>query len=192
MEHLRWVLIGFGILVLVGVYLLYVLERRYPHWFSKAKPEAEEDTNISEDEIIYLHVRSREGEFAGSDLLRAMQKFNMVHGDMGIFHRLTEGSEQPLFSIANMVEPGSFDADKLATLTTPGLVLFLRLPRSFDALHSLDELISTAKGLAQELDGELLDRYRQPFSLQKQQSLRDEVLEYMRQIALQERISQYQ
>ncbi len=120
-----------------------------------------------------------------------MEKYQLTHGDMNIFHYLTEGSKQPLFSIANMVEPGTFDLDNLMSLETPGITMFLHLPRTFDALHALDEMWSTAQNLSRELDAELLDRNRQPLSAQKQQSMRDEVLEYMRQIALQEKISEY-
>jgi hypothetical protein len=173
MDSFRWILVGVGILLLAGVFLLYMLEKRFPHWFGGAV----EDGSGNDDAI--------------TDLIRAMQKYNLTHGDMKIFHRLTEGSQQPLFSVANMVEPGNFDIEKLATMKTPGLTLFLRLPRTFDALHALDEMWTTAKGLANELNADILDRNRQPFSSQKQQRMRDEVLEYMRQIALQEKVSEY-
>jgi len=191
MDSFRWILIGLGVLILVVVYLVFILEKRFPHWFGHAAEEAEESA-ITDEEVIYLNLKSRDGMFEGPDLIRAMEKFDLTHGDMGIFHRLTPGSDQPLFSVANMLEPGSFDADKLATLETPGLTLFLRLPRTFDALHALDEMWDVAKGLAGELNADILDRNRQLFTSQKQQNMRDEVLEYMRQIALQEKISEYQ
>ena len=190
MDSFRWILIGIGILILAAVYLVFVLEKRYPHWFGQAE-EAPDEPAISDEEIIYLNLRSRDGLIEGPDLIRAMQKFDLTHGEMGIFHRLTPGSDQPLFSVANMLEPGSFDADKLATLETPGLTLFLRLPRTFDALHALDEMWVVAKGLGAELNADILDRNHQLFTSQKQQNMRDEVLEYMRQIALQEKISEY-
>lgn len=192
MDSFRWVLIGIGILLLLGVYAFYLLQKRYPHWFGGAKEdETDKDDAITEEEIIYLNLKSRDGEIDGADLIRAMQKFNMTHGDMNIFHRLTEGSRQPLFSVANMVEPGTFDLDKLATMKTPGVTMFLRLPRTFDALHALDEMWAATRGLAAELNADILDRHHQPFSSQKQQRMRDEVLHYMRQIALQEKISEY-
>lgn len=192
MDSFRWILIGIGILLLLAVYLVYVLEKRYPHWFGgKRDDEDRSEDAITDEEIIFLNLKSKEGEIEGADLIRAMQKFNLTHGDMNIFHRLTEGSQQPLFSVANMVEPGGFDPDKLATMTTPGITLFLRLPRTFDALHALDEMWRATRGLASELDAEILDRNHQPFSSQKQQRMRDEVLDYMRQIALQEKVSEY-
>ena len=192
MDSFRWILLGVGILLLVGVYLLYILEKRFPHWFGReVEGESENDDAITEEEVIYLNLQSRDGEIEGADLIRAMQKYDLTHGDMGIFHRLTEGSRQPLFSVANMVEPGNFDIETLSTMTTPGLTLFLRLPRTFDALHALDEMWATTRGLARELNADILDRNRQPFSSQKQQKMRDEVLEYMRQIALQQKVSEY-
>ena len=192
MDSFRWLLIGIGVLLLLGIALLYVLEKKFPHWFGQSVDVGVRDEDaITEEEVIYLNLKSRDGDIEGADLIRAMQKYDLEHGDMNIFHRLTEGSQQPLFSIANMVEPGSFDIERLATMTTPGVTLFLRLPRTFDALHSLDEMWATAKGLASELDADILDRHHQPFSSQKQQNMRDEVLEYMRQIALQEKVSEY-
>ncbi|MCW8963713.1 MAG: cell division protein ZipA C-terminal FtsZ-binding domain-containing protein [Gammaproteobacteria bacterium] len=192
MDSFRWILLGVGILLLVGVYLLYILEKRFPHWFGReVEGESENDDAITDEEVIYLNLQSRDGEIEGADLIRAMQKYDLTHGDMGIFHRLTEGSRQPLFSVANMVEPGNFDIETLSTMTTPGLTLFLRLPRTFDALHALDEMWATTRGLASELNADILDRNRQPFSSQKQQKMRDEVLEYMRQIALQQKVSEY-
>ncbi len=190
MESFRWVLVGAGLLILLGIYLVFLLGRIFPQWFGNSAEEKEEPA-ITDDEVIYLNLKSREGMIEGPDLIRAMEKFKLVHGDMGIFHRLTEGSEQPLFSIANMIEPGSFDADKLVTIQTPGLTLFLRLPRTFDALHALDEMWDIARGLAAELNADILDRNHQLFTSQKQQNMRDEVLEYMRQIALQKKISEY-
>lgn len=192
MDSFRWILVGIGILLLAGVYAFYLLEKRYPHWFGGSREaETSKDEAITEEEIIYLNLKSRDGKIEGADLIRAMEKYNMKHGDMDIFHRLTEGSKQPLFSVANMVEPGTFELDKLATMQTPGITLFLRLPRTFDALHALDEMWSVTRGLAAELNADILDRNHQPFSSQKQQRMRDEVLQYMRQIALQEKVSEY-
>ena len=191
MDSFRWVLLGVGVFLLVGVYLLYVLEKRFPHWFGGVvEVKADPEDAITDEEVIYLNLKSRDGGIEGADLIRAMQKFNLTHGDMNIFHRLTEGSKQPLFSVANMVEPGSFDLNTLASMKTPGITMFLRLPRTFDALHALDEMWAAAKGMSDELNAERLDRNQQPFSSQKQQKMRDEVLEYMRQIAVQERISE--
>ncbi len=178
--------------MLAGIYVIYRLEKRYPHWFGKRTEQPEEDEKvISEDEVIHINIRSRTGLISGADLVRAMEKYNLRHGDMGIFHRLTEGSRQPLFSVANMTEPGDFNLSELMTFETPGITMFLQLPRAFDALHALDEMWLTAQNLARELDAELLDKNRQPLSSQKQQNMRDEVLEYMRSIALREKISQY-
>lgn len=192
MESLRLTLILTGLVLLAGIYAIYCLEKRYPHWFGKRTEQPEDDDEaISEDEVIHINIRSREGLISGADLVRAMEKYNLRYGDMGIFHRLTEGSRQPLFSIANMTEPGDFDLGELMTFETPGITMFLQLPHTFDALHALDEMWLTAQNLARELDAELLDKNRQPLSSQKQQNMRDEVLEYMRSIALQEKVSQY-
>lgn len=192
MESFRWLLTAAGILLLLGVYLLYLLGKRYPHWFGrKAEEPAKEDQTIADSDIIYINLKSREGPINGADLVRAMEKYNLVYGDMNIYHRLSDDSKQPLFSIANMVKPGTFNLETLMSLQTPGITMFLQLPRTFDALHALDEMWTTAQNIARELDAELLDRNHQPLSAQKQQNMRDNVLEYQRQIALQAKIDEY-
>src|SRR6056300_1950669 len=99
MDSFRWILLGVGILLIVAVYVFYQLEKRFPGWFGGSKEqETKPDDAITQEEIIYLNLKCRDGEIEGADLIRAMQKFNMTHGEMNIFHRLTEGSKQPLFS----------------------------------------------------------------------------------------------
>ncbi len=192
MDSFRLTLVITGFILLAGICWIYWLEKRYPHWFGKrVEEEKTDDHAISEDDVIYINIKSREGLISGPDFVRVMEKYNLRHGDMGIFHRLTEGSKQPLFSVVNMTEPGDFDLSELMSLETPGITMFLQLPHTFDALHALDEMWFAAQNVSRELDAVLLDRNHQPFSSQKQQSMRDEVLEYMRQVALQEKISEY-
>ena len=192
MESFRWILIITGVFLLILIYCFYWLERSFPQWFGKQiEEEKTDECAISEDEVIYINIKSREDMISGPDLFRVMEKYNLRHGDMDIFHRLAEGSEQPLFSVVNMVEPGDFDLKKLMSFETPGITMFLQLPRTFDALHALDEMWYAAQSIAKELDAVLLDRNHQPLSSQKQQNMRDEVLEYMRQIALCEKISEH-
>lgn len=192
MDHFRWVLIIIGIFLFACIYFFYLLKNRFPQRSDKASQSETNDKNeVSDDEIIRLILVSRTGGIQGADLIHAMRKLRLTFGNMNIFHRLVEGGQQPLFSVINMVEPGSFDIEKLPTEKIPGLVLFLKLPRAFSALHALDEMWHTARALAEELNADILDRDRQPFSSQKQQKMRDEVLEHMRQIELQKKLGEY-
>ena len=183
MESLRWLLLGAGALLLGGIYALHLLQRRFPRLRGAAAgPQGGAATDAAA-EVIRVNLKSRAGLIDGADLFRALKKHGLRYGEMGIFHRL-DAAGKPRFSVANMVEPGNFEIDKLAHTQTPGLMLFLRLAQSASPLHDLDEMWTAAQHLARALNADILDQNLRPLSAQKQQNLRDEVLEYIRRAAL--------
>ncbi|MEO5558413.1 MAG: cell division protein ZipA, partial [Dokdonella sp.] len=91
------------------------------------------------ERIVTLFVAARAGEsMVGSDVVVAAEKAGMQFGDMGIFHRPVLGKvvEGPVFSMANMVKPGSFDMSQLDSVRTPGVTLFMTLPGPLPALDA--------------------------------------------------------
>jgi len=136
------------------------------------------------ERIVTLFVATRAGEtIAGSDVVVAAEKAGMQFGDMGIFHRLASGkaSEGPVFSMANMVKPGSFDMSKLDSLRTPGVTLFMTLPGPLPALDAWEMLLPTAQRLAELLDASVLDEERNTLGRQRIAHLRDELRAWDRQ-----------
>ena len=86
-----------------------------------------------------------------------MRAQGLKFGDMGIFHREEKGTTERLYSVANAVEPGTFDLSDLETLQTPGLTFFMQLPVPGDALEALDEMILSARTVAATLGGDVKD-----------------------------------
>lgn len=130
------------------------------------------------ERIVTLFVAARPGEnLAGSDVVVAAEKAGMQFGDMGIFHRLASGKteEGPVFSMANMVKPGSFDMTRLDSLETPGVTLFMTLPGPLPALDAWEMLLPTAQRLAELLDASVLDEERNTLGRQRIAHLRDEL-----------------
>jgi len=130
------------------------------------------------ERIVTLFVATRAGEtIAGSDVVVAAEKAGMQFGDMGIFHRLVSGKagEGPVFSMANMVKPGSFDMTRLDSLETPGVTLFMTLPGPLPALDAWEMLLPTAQRLAELLDASVLDEERNALGRQRIAHLRDEL-----------------
>lgn len=148
---------------------------------SAAKPSrspvgARPDRKI--ERIVTLFIAARAGEMlAGSDVVVAAEKAGLQFGDMGIFHRLASGKadEGPVFSMANMVKPGSFDMSKLDALETPGVTLFMTLPGPLPALDAWEMLLPTAQRLAELLDATVLDEERNALGRQRIAHLRDEL-----------------
>lgn len=130
------------------------------------------------ERIVSLFVVAREGfTFRGPDLVVAMEKAGLEFGSMNIFHRLLDGkSEQgAVFSVANMVKPGSFDMASMSSLETPGLSFFMTLPGPLPALDAWDTMLPTAQRLAKLLEGLVLDEERNALGRQRIAHIRDEL-----------------
>ncbi len=120
-----------------------------------------------EEGVIVLHVASAEESLEGETLAAAFAEVGLVHGPMSIFHHYGVGgleSDQPLFSVANMVEPGTFEPEAMARLRTPGVALFMRLPAPREPRLVFELMLNTAERLAGRLGGKLLDERREPLT----------------------------
>jgi cell division protein ZipA len=130
------------------------------------------------ERIVSLFVVAREGgQFNGADLIVAAEKAGLEYGDMGIYHRLVDGKRElgPIFSVANMVKPGSFDLSRHDALRTPGLSFFMALPGPVTALDAWDTLLPAAQRMAELLDGYVLDEERNALGRQRIAHIRDEL-----------------
>ncbi|MBE9526659.1 MAG: cell division protein ZipA [Proteobacteria bacterium] len=115
------------------------------------------------EELIISHSIVSKGEhFTGKDLFKAIETAGLLHGEMDIFHYPGDKKAETfaLFSLANLVEPGTFNLDEAETLSTPGISLFMRLPSRIDNNDAYDKFIKVAIIIATELDGELCDETR--------------------------------
>lgn len=134
------------------------------------------------DKIVSLFLLARDNRvITGAELLQAALNTGMDFGDMNIFHRLPEGSEQPVFSMANASKPGHFERDEWNTFETDGVVLFMALPGPVYALDGWDAMLATARRIGEILHADLLDGDRDPFTRQKEAQLREEMRSYDRQ-----------
>lgn len=133
------------------------------------------------DRIITLFLLANDNHLInGAELLQATVATGMDFGDMNIFHRLPEGSEKPVFSMANAAKPGYFERDEWNTFETTGVVLFMTLPGPVDALDAWDAMLATARRMAEILNAELLDEDRSPFTRQREAHYREEMRDYER------------
>ncbi|MGF1545697.1 MAG: cell division protein ZipA C-terminal FtsZ-binding domain-containing protein [Thiotrichales bacterium] len=112
-------------------------------------------------ELIILNVVApRDQPFAGKAVLKALHVHGLKHGDMRIFHRFSkDNNTQPVFSVSNMVKPGTLIPEDLVTAEIPGLTLFLQLPGVIDPVHAYDELVHCAQHLASVLGGKIKDSH---------------------------------
>ena len=134
------------------------------------------------DKIITLFLLSKDNHIInGAELLQAAVNTGMEFGDMNIFHRVPEGSERSVFSLANAAKPGHFERDEWNTFETSGVALFMALPGPLNALDAWDSMLATARRMSEILNAELLDDERSPFTRQREAQVREEMREYERQ-----------
>lgn len=142
-----------------------------------ARPDA------SFDRIVTLYLAARAGEvLQGPDIVVACEKAGLSYGHMGIFHRLDDNHPErgPIFSLANLVKPGSFDMARLGEIRTPGVSLFMTLPGPLNALDAWETLLPAAQRMAELLDAVLLDEERNALGRQRIAHLREEMRAYDR------------
>jgi cell division protein ZipA len=208
MWDLRWVLLGLGALVLLGVYLwsrgilsrdmLPTLPRRKertepsigePPPLSEPAPQPESLVEtVSEEEkarpgperIVALRLVPRGAELPTELAVSALRNAGLEHGRYAIFHRQL-GTNREGFSVASLTEPGSFDVENLGDATIAGLSFFLVLPGKGDPVSRFDAMVETARALSVELAADLFDERGSSWSSQRERYLREELIEYRHQ-----------
>ncbi|KAF1710534.1 cell division protein ZipA [Pseudoxanthomonas kalamensis DSM 18571] len=136
------------------------------------------------DKIVSLYVAARAGQtLRGEDIVVAAEKTGLVLGHMNVFHRLVENHPErgPVFSMANIMQPGSFDMTTIRELETPAIAFFLTLPAPVSALDAWEMLLPNVNRMAELLNGVVLDDSRNALGRQRIQHLREELRAYDRQ-----------
>lgn len=151
-----------------------------------ASPGSTAGRRVSEefDKIVTLYIAAKAGEkLRGPDIVVAAEKTGLTYGHMNVFHRLVEGHPErgPVFSVANIMKPGSFEMATIQSLETPAIAFFLTLPAPVAALDAWETMLPTAQRMAELLDGVLLDESRNALGRQRIQHLRDELRAWDRQ-----------
>jgi cell division protein ZipA len=128
-----------------------------------------------EEKIITLRLAAPPLErFEGRQLVEALQGAGLHHGKFSIFHRTTaEGAT--VFSVASLVEPGTFDLERIDGRRFPGVTLFAVLPGPLDAAALVEEMIGAGKHLAEKLHGVLQDERGAALNVQRLSDLRADV-----------------
>jgi cell division protein ZipA len=149
-----------------------------------AGPEVGRRDRDEFDKIVTLYVAARAGQtLRGPDIVVAAEKAGLSYGYMNIFHRLGDGRSEgsPIFSVANIKKPGSFEMHEIQAMETPAIAFFLTLPAPIPALDAWEKMLPTAQRMAELLDGVVLDESRNALGRQRIAHLRDELRAYDRQ-----------
>ena len=121
------------------------------------EPEIESEPK---DLMLAFTVMAPEGKvFVGRAIKAALENHDLHFGDMQLYHKYAS-NRQILFSAANVLAPGTLLPNSFVSMTSPGLLLFARLPGPDDGLKILDELLEAAQKMTDDLGGLLCDEAR--------------------------------
>ncbi len=133
------------------------------------------------EELLIVNVLAPRGQsFDGERLVTALRNQGLRYGDMNIFHRVDPTTKAKIYSVANAVEPGTFDLSDLETLHTPGMTFFLQLPGPLEATVMFDDMLDAARNIAVELGADLRDEAMSGLTGQTIEHMRQRIADYAR------------
>ena len=134
------------------------------------EPEvAKQTSSDAPQDVLVMHLMANKGEMLkGEDLLAVSVEVGLRYGAMKIFHRhiSDDGSGPVLFSMANLVNPGTFDLNTMSKITTPGVTLFMALDDLDDPSGAFEIMIEAINKMAEKLPLNVMDESRSSMTLQ--------------------------
>lgn len=149
----------------------------------QSPPDLPPDPPPVPERVVTVRFIPNEKWIACDRVVLALRSAGLRHGRYGIFHlHESEFSDEPVFSVANLTEPGSFDLNNLADKRIPGMSFFLVLPGKGDPVLRFDRMVETARTLARDLGAELHDEKGSSWSIQRERYVREEMIQYRHQL----------
>jgi len=203
MSELRLLLLVFGLLLIVIIYLSG--KRKSKILKESSNPNRIEPIVDGENENVNLDVQSDNASnfaidrdsfkknkivtvriipierkvFHGDVLIQSFKDNGLRYGKFDIFHRYQENnSDEIIFSVANSKEPGTFDIKNIKEEEIFGITLFLNLPVAIDNVEAFDQMMNTARILSKSLNADVLDESGSTLSIQRERYIREEIIEY--------------
>lgn len=121
-----------------------------------------------EPQLVLVYVMARGGdEFRCSGVNRILTRIGCVLDERGVFN-LRDEHQNISFSVVNALEPATFDRERMDRAKTRGIAFFFQTSGEGDK-KCFESMMNAARQLSVELDGELLDDKREPFSSVREQ-----------------------
>lgn len=173
-------------------------ERETPPQFPEARTEAETHADSGPDlplppdlamppqmTVALTVMAPPHRPFPGARIQAVAEELKFRLGVNGLFEHFPDSdpdADTPVFSMAHLREPGSFDLKTLNELVTPGLLLFMNLPGPLEGIKALNVLVLTADQWAQRLGGVICDGHRNRMTNKALMQLREEVNDLERRL----------
>jgi len=201
MDTLRWILLAVGALVVAGIYLHWRWQEKRPvntrlddsestakatrkkfSLIQHKKTTRQVPSSPDREMLLVLHIVAIEGMLGGLQIVRVLEEAGLEYGDMQIFYRPCKNKDEniPLFSVANIVKPGTFDLSRMEGFFTAGLSMFMRLPGPVEPLAAVNEFLEKGHEISAALNAQLQDEQHSTWTMQTEQRMREEVAEFVR------------
>jgi len=122
-----------------------------------------------QQQILVMHLMAPKDQLLnGQQLQEAALGVGLRYGELKIFqrHLSEDGSGEVLFSMANLVNPGTFDLKTIEQMTTPGVTLFMALDDIEDPVSAFDIMIASVDSMAAAMSLSVLDETRSSMTRQ--------------------------
>ncbi len=139
------------------------------------------ESAVDEDSVVSFFLMARSGTMIeGERLWETFRDKGIRRGEMSIFHRMDPGSKMSLYSVANAVNPGTFDFANLKNLWVPGVVFFMQLEGLDHPVKVFEDMRRVAQEVAVALNCEIKDENRSVVTGQTFDHYRERIAEYAR------------
>ncbi len=144
---------------------------------ASASQEGAELERESKFQIVSLLVLAKnQQKLRGASLVQSANRAGLRFGEMSIFHHHIADQGAPLYSMANVIEPGTFDLTTLETFATPGVVLFMNAGEQENMTVALEAMLRAAKQLSRELNAQVCTAQREPMDADRLERWQAETL----------------
>ena len=134
------------------------------------------------EKILVLHVVApRNRPFTGVALGAALRRAGLKLGEMSIYHYREDDAtdREPLFSVANMVAPGTLTDENLSDMMTPGITLFLQVHVCDRPQRAFEVLLETSHVLGRDLGGRIMDAQQSTATNQTLAHMREDMNQWL-------------
>ena len=147
------------------------------------EPSSESNVPGSLNEVIVIWVFARPGRLLdGETLLKTFVTHELKCDADRVFKKTDPRCGGSWYTVANGVEPGTFDISRPAALETPGVVMLLHLGAVRDPGAAFEDMLDVAQDLAITLDAELKDEGMSDMSAQTIEHCRQRIRDYRRML----------
>lgn len=127
-------------------------------------------------DIVVLNILTDSERMKGQELLEFLMENEMSYGEMEIFHKLDNQGEV-LFSLANAIEPGTFDLSDIDESEIQGVTLFMQIDGANQAERIFDDMLELARKISGKFSSQIFDGTRSALTQQTIGHIRQNIRE---------------